>query len=65
LDEELMRYWETYCKDNSNSNITLCYWKYFCEAIQENLTEEFIAEWEQRQEYLDYLSDWQTYVDFE
>ena len=65
MDEELIRYWKTYCKNQSNSNISLCYWKYFCSEFQENLTEEFICEWEKNQDYLDYLSDWEKYVNYE
>jgi hypothetical protein len=61
VDDELIRYWKIYCRNQSNSNISLCYWKYFCSEIEEKLTEEFIAEWEKNQEYLDYLSDWEEY----
>ncbi len=62
MDDELIRYWKIYCRNQSNSNISLCYWKCFCNEVEENLTEEFIAEWEKNQEYLDYLSDWEEYT---
>lgn len=64
MDEDLIRYWKTYCKNNSNSNISLCYWEYFCSDLQDNLTEEFICEWEKNQEYSDWLSDWDEYVNW-
>jgi len=62
VDEDLIRYWKTYCKNDSNSNISLCYWNCFCRDFQDNLTEEFIAEWEKNQELLDFRSDWEEYV---
>ena len=62
MDDELIQYWKIYCRNQSNSNISLCYRKCFCSEVEENLTEEFIAEWEKNQEYRDYLSDWEEYT---
>jgi hypothetical protein len=67
VDEELDSvaiYWKKYCRNIDDSKYSLCYWKCFCDESQDNLTEEFLAEWEKNQEYSDYLSDWDDYINY-
>jgi len=62
-DSDVMRYWIKYCSNIDDSEHTLCYWKCFCSEIQENLTEEFLADWETNQQRLEFMSDWEKYID--
>jgi hypothetical protein len=62
-DSDVVRYWLKYCNNIAESERTLCYWKCFCSEIQESLTEEFLADWEINQQRLEFMSDWEKYID--
>jgi len=48
---------------NYNDDTTsLCYWRYYCGAGCEDMSEDQIAEWEYEKERAEFLSDWEEYI---
>jgi len=57
-DLELLAFWDRFCGNMYDETGTMCYWNYYNDEI----TEEFLEDWEQAQERAEFMADWDEYV---